>query len=85
MGARADFDHRHHACQLPLQLDVPLQDDGIGQKRRPVRTEPEIDITILQFSRHQHRDAHASQDCHQAVERLAEIIAERGGKRQLEA
>src|SRR5713226_199461 len=26
---RADFHHSHYARQLPLQLDVPLQDDGI--------------------------------------------------------
>jgi len=41
----------------------------------PVRTEPEIDIAVLQFGRHQHRDAHAGQDRDQAVERLAEILA----------
>ena len=42
VGTRADFDDRHHALELAVELDISLQDDRVGQKRRPVRTEPEI-------------------------------------------
>src|SRR4029453_5136305 len=85
VGTRANLHDRHHALQLPVELEIPLQDDRVGEKCRPVRTEPEIRIAVFQFGRQHHGDAHPGQARNQTVQRFAEILAKSGGERELES
>ena len=81
----AHLDDRHRAPELPVDLDVALHDDGVGQKRDAVRAESKIDVRVRQLDRRHHRDAEPGQRAHHPVQRLAEILAERRRQRQLQA
>src|SRR4029453_16108194 len=85
VGTRPDFYNRHYTLQLAVELEIALQDNRVGQKRRPVRTEPEIRVAVFQFGRQHHCDAHPGQGRNQAVQRFAEILAKGGGERELES
>ncbi len=84
VGAGAHFDDRHDALQAALDLDVTLDDDRVGEKRRPVGAEAQIGIAVFEFRRHQHRHAEAGQHGEHAKQRLAKVLAEGRRHRQFE-
>ena len=84
MSAPAHFHDAHDALQPALERDIPLHDDGIGEKGRAVRAEAQVRIAVLHLRRHHHRDAHPREHRDHAIERLPEVLAKRRRQGQLE-
>ena len=84
MRTRAHLHYRDNAQQAAVDLDVALDDDGVGHERRAVGAEAQVRVSVLQLGRHQYRDSGSGQRHHHARHVLAEVFAERRRKRQFE-
>src|SRR5471030_2345884 len=85
MVARPDFHHRDHPLELPVQFDVTLHDDGVGQEGVAVGAEAQHRITVFQLGGHHDGHAHGREYRDHAIQRFAEIFAEYRRQCQFEA
>ena len=85
MRTGANLDHGHDAQQPALHLNIALDDDCIRQKRRAVRAETQIGVTIFQLRGHQDTDPGIGQRRDHARQRLAKILAKGRRHCQFEA
>src|SRR5476651_762938 len=83
--ARPDFHHRDHPLELPVQFDVALHDDGVGQEGVAVGAEAQHRITVFQLGGHHDGHAHGREYRDHAIQRFAEIFAEYRRQCQFEA
>ena len=70
----ARLNYRHHSPQLPLDLDITLQDDVVRQKGDNVRREAQLVIVLYDFYGHQNCDSNSSHRAEQPVEGFAEVL-----------
>src|SRR5450756_16336 len=82
--APTHLDHRHHSPEPSFDLDVPLDDDLVGDERHLLRCKACLGECLGDFSGHEYRDAGCGQCPNQAVERLPEVLAEGRGEGDLE-
>src|ERR1700686_2921951 len=65
--APAHLDHRHHSAELTFHLDVPLDDDLVGNERHLLRRKARLGECLGDFRGHEYRDAGCGQRPNQAV------------------